>query len=265
MTTVGWAIACVLAAGVQDAETDKIGKDKPPVVARKFLQELQKRKGAAIKEVAVYSVGPNRREHTFEGVMKKDVSAVAGSAEIYAKGAKMLIHTGGRFDPPEALDAEGDNPGLTFKNPCLILDELQRVAASATFGGDEVVDGKDCRVVDFVADPATLRQALRDLGDRLSKTLGRRTDVGGVQVIDFKTVWDEKASLASYRVCVGVADLRVYRAEFVLRPKMKPGAVPGPFRFPEDFGQRWDVFFTQWDEELPMNIPGPVKAKLAIR
>ena len=249
----------------QEPKADKIGKDKPPIVAKKFLTELPKRKSAAIVELSTYTAGPQKMESTYEGVLRKDFVAVKGSAEVYAKGAQMLVNTGGRFDPPESLEGQEAGPALTFKNPSLILDELLRVAASASFGGDETVDGKECRVVDFVADAAALKKALRDLGDRLSKTVGRQFAQGGVQLIDFKTAWDERASVATYRVCVGMADLNIYRVEFVLRPKMKPGAFPKEIPFPAEFDQRWDIRFTKWDEDVPFEIPGPVKVKLGVK
>ena len=259
--------ACLLLAAFpgQESKPDKIGKDKPPIVAKKFLAELQKRKSAVIVELSVYAAGPQKMESTYEGILRKDFAAVKGSAEVYAKGAQVLVNTGGRFDPPEALEGQEAGPALTFKNPSLILEELTRVAASASFGGDETVDGRECRVVDFVADAAALKKALRDLGDRLAKTVGKQLAPGGVQIIDFKTAWDERASVATYRVCVGMADLNIYRVEFVLRPKMKPGAFPKEIPFPAEFDQRWDIRFTKWDEEAPFEIPGPVKVKLGVK
>src|SRR6266404_4495826 len=81
-------LALFLATGAawsQDKkDADKIGKDKAPVILKKALAELQKKKSAAISESAEVATGPRKVTNTFEGILKKDFAAAKGSAEIYA-------------------------------------------------------------------------------------------------------------------------------------------------------------------------------------
>jgi hypothetical protein len=264
MKACGIILALAGLGAVQDAKPDKFGKDKPPSAAKRFLAELSKRKGAAVAEQAIYSVGPQKVTSSFEGVFRKDLAAVKGTFEIYAKGAHYIVNSGGRFDPPESFEGREAVGPLSFKNPSLLFDELGRVAASASFGGDEDVEGVDCKVIDFVADPATLKGALKDLGDRFNRAFGGNGPFGGVQIFDFKNALDEKGSMATYRACVGKADLNLYRLEFVLRPKVKPNVLPPQFRLPEDFDQRWDLKFSKWDDAPAPDLPAPAKAKLKV-
>src|SRR5437016_2971159 len=99
-------LATGAAAGQDKKDVDKIGKDKAPVVLKKALAEIQKKKSSAISEAAEMATGPRKVTNTFDGILKKDFAAAKGSAEIYAKGATMLVNTGGRFDPPDDLQGQ---------------------------------------------------------------------------------------------------------------------------------------------------------------
>src|SRR5579863_6435042 len=61
-------LALLLAAGAQAAqdkkEVDRIGKDKAPVVLKKALAEIQKRKSSAISESAEMATGPRKLANT---------------------------------------------------------------------------------------------------------------------------------------------------------------------------------------------------------
>ncbi len=272
MTRAGAAIVVLLLAtgpdgaaaqDKKDKDGDKIGKDKAPVVLKKALAEIQKKKGAAVVEDAEMGAGPRKMKANYEGVMKKDFAAVKGAAEVYARGSTYLVNSGGHFDPPE--DTPDGAGGGSFKNPSLLIDEVGKVGSAPQFGPDEMVDGKDCKVVDVAADPALLKQQLRDFGERLNKMFKAQAQFGGAQVFDFRNMTDEKNSAATYHICVGKDDLLIYRIDYVLRPKLKPGSLPPQMRLPEDMDQKVDVKFSKWDEDHAMEIPGVVKAKWGIK
>ena len=125
------AILLATGASAQDKkDTDKIGKDKAPVVLKKALAEVQKKKSAAVAETAELTAGPQKVPPSkFEGVMHKDFAAVKGSAEIYARGSTYLVNLGGRFDPPDELQGQEGFGAQSYKNPSLLLDELNKVAS----------------------------------------------------------------------------------------------------------------------------------------
>ena len=255
-------------AGAQDAKpVDRIGKDKPAAVAVKMLAEAQKRKSAAITETS--QTGPQAQAAaSFEGVMRKDFAAVKGTMEIYARGSTVLVNMGGRFDPPEELKGLESLQATGFRNPALYLADLGRVVPSATFGGDEAVDGKDCRVVDFIADTALIKQLLKELGDRVEKAMagagGGPGLFGGGGVLRLANVLDEKASVATYRVCVGRDDLLPYRFEYMMRPKVKPGSLPPEVKLPP-LDQKVEIRFSKWDQDVAFDIAPFIKAKWGIK
>jgi hypothetical protein len=262
-------LALLLAAGTlagQDKKDgDKIGKDKAPVVLKKALAEIQKKKGAAISEAAEMATGPRKVTNTFDGILRKEFAGVKGSAEVYAKGATMLVNTGGRFDPPDELQGQDAQGAQSFRNPSLLVDEVGKNGSPQQFGQDETVDGKDCKSIDMVADPVQLRAQLKEWGERLNKAFKNQIGFAGAQVFDLRNAMDEKGSSATYHVCVGKDDLLVYRIQWVIRPKMKPGALPPMVRLPEDMDQKVDVKFSKWDEDVPFDIPAVVKAKLGVK
>ena len=272
MTRIGTALLLILAASVvsaQDKKDDKIGKDKASTVLKKALAEVQKKKSAAVTESAELAAGPQRLPVAkFEGVMRKDFAAVKGSAEIYAKGSTYLVNLGGRFDPPDDLEGPEGFSAQSFKNPSLLIDELGRNTAPPQFGPDETVDGKDCKVVDVVADPALIKQHLKEFGDRLNRAYKRGPGggaFGGAQIFDLKNAMDEKNTVASYHVCIGKDDLLIYRVDYVIKPKLKPGALPPQFKMPTEMDQKVDATYTKWDEDVPFEIPGVIKNKMGIK
>jgi hypothetical protein len=258
-------LASGAASGQEKKDGDKIGKDKPPIVLKKALIEIQKKKVSAISESAEMATGPRKLSNTFDGILKKDFAAVKGSAEIYAKGATMLVNTGGRFDPPDDLQGQEALGAQSFKNPSILIDEVGRVASLPQFGPDEMVDSRDCKTIDVLADPPLLRAQLKSWGDRLNQAFKNQLGFAGAQVFDLKNAMDEKGSMASYHVCIGKDDLLVYRIQWVIRPKIKPGSLPPTIRLPEDMDQKIDVRFSKWDEDVPFDIPAVVKAKLGVK
>jgi hypothetical protein len=244
---------------------DKVGKDKAPVVLKKALAEVQKKKSSAIWESAELVAGPRRAPASvFEGVLRKDFAAVKGAAEVYGKGAVYLVNLGGRFDPPDAVEGQEAAAAMSFRNPSLLLEELGRNSSPPQFGPDETVDGKDCKAVDIALDPALTKQYLKEFGDRMNKVM-RGINGGFGQVFDLKNAMDEKNTAGSYHVLIGKEDLMIYRINFVVRPKIKPGALPKEFPVPDDMMQKIDVKFSKYDEEIPFDIPAVVKAKWGIK
>jgi len=253
-------------AGAQDKKDgDKIGKDKAPVVLKKALAEVQKKKSAAISESSEMATGPRKVTNAYDGILKKDFAAAKGAAEVYAKGATLLVNTGGRFDPPDQIQGQEALGAQSFKNPSLLIDEVGRIASAPQFGPDESVDGKDCKTVEMFADPALLRVQLKEFGERLNAAFKNQLGFGGAQIFDLKNAIDEKQSAATYHVCIGKDDLLVYRIQWVIRPKIKPGSLPPNLRLPEDMDQKIDVKFSKWDEDVPFDIPAVVKAKLGVK
>lgn len=267
MKSIGLALVVLLAAAPADAQ-DRIGKDKAPAVLKKALAEVAKKKSAAVSESAELTAGPQKLPpSTFEGVMRKDFAAVKGSAEIYARGATYLVNLGGRFDPPDALEGQEGFGAQSYKNPAILIDEVGRLSSPPQFGPDETVEGKDCKTVDIAADPAMLKAHLKDFGDRLNKALKQQLNgaFGGTQVFDLKNAMDEKNTAATYHVCIGKEDLLIYRIDYVIRPKIKPGALPPQLKLPADMDQKIDVHFSKWDEENAFEIPAVIKAKWGIK
>lgn len=263
-------VALVVAAGAwggrtQDGGSDRIGKDRAPVTARKALQEAQKRKGCAILVIQQLGIGGNGAplEGSFEGILRKDFAAVKGTAEIYARAATVLVNLGGRFDPPEALTGIEGLQVQSYRNPALLLREIERLLPSANFGGDEKVDGRECRIVDFVADEALVKQHLREMEARLNREWRRQ---GGVlaEFINLTHALDARQTVATYRMSVGKEDLLPYRLEYVIRPKFRPGAIPGPAPLP-NLDSRIDVRFSRWDEDVPFDVPSLIREKWGIK
>jgi hypothetical protein len=268
-----WVIlgtAALWAQEKKDAPSDKIGKDKAPTVARKMIAETQKRKGAAISETGEISAGGAGNQKitgTFDGVLRKDFAGVKGTLEIYAQGTKTLVNTGARFDAPEEIEGQAQLQAATFRNPALLLSEVSKLVASAQFLSEETIDGKECRELTFVADEATLKQYLKEAGDRLARQL-KALAGGFAGAINSTGMMDEKASVATYSVLVGKEDLLVRRLTFVLKPKINPKSLPP--QVPPQFAQmaldqRYEVKFSRWDEDVPLEIPAAIKAKWGIK
>jgi hypothetical protein len=260
-------LALAVTASAQDKkEADRIGKDKAPTVLKKALNEVQKKKSAALEEVAELSAGLQKLPPAkFEGILRKDFAAAKGSAEIYARGANTLVNVGARFDPPEELQGPEGLSAQSFRNPSLLLDELGKISSAPQFGPDETVESKECKVVDVAADPALLRQQLKEFADRLNKSMRQQLGFAGAQIFDMKNAMDEKNSAATYHVCIGKDDLLIYRIDYVLRPKIKNGALPPQLRIPPEMDQKIDVHLSKWDEDVAFDIPAVVKAKLGVK
>ena len=251
-----------LAAGEGAAqEGDKVGKDKAPVVARKAMAEIQKKKGAAIAETSQLGTA-QETSSTFQGVMKKDFAAVKGSAEIYARGKVSILRTGDRYDLAANLKGEEALTAASFRNPAVMLGDAGRLVNGAVYLNDEAVDGKDCKVVSLVADPRMLKEHLQEVAEVVQKQLtGFARDLFSGNLTGYL---DEKISTSRFVLWVGKADLLVHKMEWVLEAETKAASLP-PGVQPFKVTRRCEVKFSQWDEDLPFDVPAPVKVRLGLK
>ncbi len=283
---IGLGLILAAAGWAQDAKDpkkepaggDKIGKLKAPDLVRKIVAELQKKKGCGIKEISNMIRGQQKVESTFEGIQRKEFAAVKGQAEIYVRGKEMLVNVGGRFDPPDKLEPQDGAAADSFKNPQLLLTDAGKIANGASYANDEVVDGKDCRVIDMLADEGHLRQLLKEFADQLSAQADRRAQGGGggggglggfggrggMMRLN-EGSFDMKTSVSTYKLWVSKEDLNVMRLEWYLTPKLKPNAIPKEFQARVgEFQMKVDVLFSKWDEDIPYDIPAVIKTKWGI-
>ena len=274
-----WTLATVLGTAgsilAQDKKdpADKIGKEKAPVIAKKMILETQKKKSASISFAGELSAGPGAAQKisgTFDGVLRKEFAGVKGTLEIYAQGTKVLVNTGARFDTPEEIDGPQQGQAATFRNPSLLIGEVSKLVNSAQFLGEETVDGKECKELTFLADEATVKQYLKEIGDRLNRQF--KAMAGGAAAfgpaINFSTALDEKASVGTYSVMVGKEDLLIHKLSFVIKPKINPKSLPPqvpPALAQMNLDQRYEVKFSKWDEDVPFEIPAAIKAKWGVK
>jgi hypothetical protein len=239
-------------------EADKIGKDRAPVTALKALAEVQKKKGAAISETGALSA-LQQASSSFQGVLRKDFAAVKGSAEIYAKGRNSIIRTGDRYDQAANLRGEEALAVACFKNPSIMLGDAARVVATAAYLNDEAVEGKDCKVVSLTGDPRLIKEHLQEVAEVVQKQLtGFAREMYSGNLTSYL---DDKNSTSKFVLWVGKADLLVYRMEWALETETKPAPLAPAVKIT----RKCEVKFSQWDEDVPFDIPAPVKAKWGIK
>jgi len=249
------ALALAIPARAQDA--DKVGKDKAPVVAKKAVAEALKKKSAAITEVANVTVR-DKIEATFEGVLRKDLAAVKGTAEVYAKSAAYLVHSGDKFEPPEALRGHEAAVAATFKNPAVILNDLGRLSANASYLEDGTLDGKSCKVIHLTADEPLLEQHIKDISQRTAGVLKE-----AAQGLDFGNItgyFDKKTSVSSYKMWVDKATLLVCKIEWEFKPVIKKESLPPGVPLIK-LEALTTIQFSKWDETVAFDIPAPIRAK----
>jgi hypothetical protein len=160
---------------------------------------------------------------------------------------------------------------MTFRNPSLFFADLGKVAANAQFGTDVKVDGKDCVQIDVLANEALVKQYLKEITARLETRMKGANNggfgglVGGRNsLINVAQAIDEKKTVATLSVAVGKEDLNAYKIDFVIRPFIKPGALPERVRLPE-LSQKTEIKFTKWDEDAPYEIAPFIKTKWGIK
>ena len=251
-----------LALGLGAQDSDKVGKDKAPTVAKKSTAEVQKKKSAVIAVATEVKLGPQAVNSTFEGVLRKEFAGVKGSADVFAKGSVYLVKVGDRYDSPDTLKGQEAVPALSFKNPAVMLSEAGRLAPGATYLSDDKVDGTDCKVLSLVADPVLLKEHLKEVGAIVQKTL--KGFAGDLFSGNLASIFDEKTSVSRYALWVGKSDLLVHKLEWAMKPDVKPGSLP-PQAPQVSVELHSEVKFTKWDEDVAFEIPAAVKAKWGIK
>jgi hypothetical protein len=244
-------------------DEDKIGKSKAPEIMKKASTEIGKKKGYHAAETISMSGAPQGAPGggDYSGVVKKDFMAFKGTLEIYGKGSSYLVHSGGSYVPPEELKGQEAGQAAACKNPAVLLNELTRIAGSASYSNDADVDGHACKVLDLVADEAMVKEQLKELGKRIGSNLKQYgiTDVSGYL--------DPKKSTSLYKVYVGKNDLLVYKIEWSLKPHIKEGSVPGNVPIPnmDNIEAKTEVTISKYDEELDITIPKEIQTKFGVK
>ncbi len=245
----------------KEPEKDRIGRDKAPLVARKALAEYAKKKTAAIQETTRFEIRVPVSS-TFEGVLRTDFAAVKGTAEVYARGKNAIIRTGDRYDRAENLRGQEAIVAASFRNPAVLLAEAGRVSATAIYLNDETLEGKECKVLSMMADPRLLKEHLQEAAEVVQKQLsGFARDVFSGNLTSYL---DEKVSTSRFGFWVGISDLLIHKLEWVLEAETKVTSLP-PGVQPFTVRIVCQVKFSQWGEDVPFDIPAPVKAKFGLK
>jgi hypothetical protein len=243
-------------------ETDKVGKEKAPFVAKRTVSESQKRKNVAISITIHFQARNDGVTADYQGILRKDFAAVRGSAEIYAKGGEILVRSGDRFDLLSDLKGQEAALAAGFKNPALLLGEIARLAPAAIYLSDEPVDQKPCKTLSLKADESLVKQHLREFEGRISGVL--KSASGGFDLGRVLSYFDEKGTDSTYRIWVSTEDLLVRKIEWVFKPVLKKDGLP-PGVKPIPMESLWTLQFSKWDEDVAFDIPRAVKAKWGIR
>lgn len=249
-------LVLVLALLVQDE--DKIGKEKAPGIVKKSTGEVGKKKGMHFTEAVSVSAMQDQSSN-FDGVLKKDFAAAKGSAEIYAKGAQYLVRSGGTFVNPDKLQGQDGIAAGSFRNPYLFLQEVAKLAGTASWGNDADVDGVACKVADLVADEATVKAQIKEFADNLPSQARQYGDVSGYI--------DSKKTTSTYKVYIGKKDLLIYKIEWVLKPVIKENSLPPnvPVQGLDDLEAKTELAFSKYEEELDVEIPKEIQQKFGVK
>ncbi len=249
----------LLATSLQSAGEEKIGKEKAPAALRKCLGETVKKKGWHFAQT-VKLTGPENQENKFDGVAKKDFAAAKGSAEIYAKGASYLVHSNGKFVPPNQLSGTEAIRVGSFRNPALFLSDAARLAVLASWGTDAEVDGRACKVAEFAADEPLLKDQIKEFTDNFKSQLKQVGNVMGYV--------DLKRSKSLYKIYLGKSDLLVHKVEWTLKPVIKENAFPPSAPVPQGLDKleaRTEVVLSKHDQELDVEIPKEIQQRFGVK
>ena len=265
------AILLTMATGGWSApDDDKIGKLSAPAALQKSLREVSRKKIAAISEKSELAIGQQKIETQFDGVLQRDFAGVKGSQEVYAKGDKYLVKVGARFDPPNKVEEQAGVEAASFKNPALILKELALGLRSAQYTADEDVDGVKCALVVIQCDPRLVKMHLKETAERMNQIMaaraGNNPDGGDflARFIGMRDFLDPKESTSTFAVWIAREDLLIRKIEWIVEPVVKKNALGGRLAQLK-FATRITVMFSNWDGDIPFDVPGVIKAKFRIR
>ena len=283
-----------LAASLPAAQDqDKVGTSKAPVVLAKALKDFRKWKRVAVKEESHLIIREQDNASKFDGVMfGGDICAVKGSQKLYVRGTKVLVDVKGVIHDAAKAPPEAGVQAGRFKNPAHVVLETLRLLATARYGGGEEIPKTSTVIIDVGAAPRLLKAQLIQLGAKMDAMADARQRAaaarppepgqpkrpergfGSVRLYNTKDLFDQKKSTSRYKIWVATKDLRIHRIEWVLSPVIKPNAIPRrptPNPRPEQEGQgikiasKVRVDFSRWDEDLPIELPREIKARLRIR
>lgn len=251
---VEWLVVAL--AATQDG--DKIGKEKAPVIVKKSLAEISKKKGYHFVQKSAVT-GPQSQESNFDGVAKKDFAAAKGTAEVYAKAGAYLVNVDGKFYAPEQLQGTTALQAGSFRNPALFLGDLARLEATSKWGDEADVDGHACKTVELTADEATLKQQVKEFADKLKDQLKQVGNITGYI--------DTKKSTSKYKVYIGKADLLIYKLEWDLKPVVKENSIPPNLPVPklDKLEAKSELTFSKYDEDLDVAVPKEVQQRLGVK
>jgi hypothetical protein len=264
---LGWAQDDAKAEKKQDdkKQEDKIGKKKAPEALKLAGAEMAKKKGYhAGEKITLPQLGGQGggQEPSFDGIVLKDICAMKGSAEVYAKQAVTLVkNTQGQFVDPEQLQGAEQTIAASFRNPWIFVQEVtSRFAATSGFGNDEAVDGVDCKVAETFADEKTTQEQIKEVSSRI----GQLRQYG---VRDISGFTDKKASNSSYKVWIGKTDLLIRKIEWTLTIAIDKNKIPGGFgqQMPDKVEAKTELTFSKYDESLDWEWPKEIKAKFGVK
>lgn len=251
-------IACALGltfpAGLpgQEAAQDRIGKAKAPQALMKALEAAAKGKGSHCTE-KVEGGEAGRLEWT--GVLVRDFAVLKGALDVYARGDRHLVRdSGGSFVTPSEVEGEDRAAAVACRNPHLFQADLRRFAGSALWNGEETLGDVECRIVQVFADDKAKGEQVNEIAAKIkeAKRFG-----------NISAYIDKEKTVSVYRAWIGRADLRVHRITWELEPKIKEGSVPPGIKVPTDkLRARYEIGFSKFDEELEVEVPEAVRAKL---
>lgn len=233
---------------------DKIGERKAAQIVAMGVDATSRLKGYHCK-LSTSAAGEGPMEH--DGVILRDVAAMTGAYDVYARADKYAVKHGERFVSPQEVDGEEGAKYAAFRNPHLFLGDLTKLAGTARWTGEEEVDGAPCKVAELLADDKTLMAQF----DELTKKVKRLREFGKIS-----GYLDRKESRSVFKVWIAHSDLRIRKIVWDLEPRVKKGALPPGVDIPTDkLRAHYELTHSQFDEALEVDIPKEAKAKLGIR
>lgn len=260
---------CILAvlvalAGARTASAQDKDKDKASDVLRKCAGELVKKEGYRLSEtIAVPGLdgrGGGGAEPLFEGVVKKDLAVLRGPCTVYFRGATAVAKAeNGSFADPKNLIEQNPVPEAT-RNPGVVVADILKFARAATFGGEEALGARDCRVILTKADPAPAFQHLSEMARRIRFQSGY-PDTDRIGLID------KARSTSSYKVWVGKDDLLFHKIVWTINMVTDKSKMSKPLgdALPDTYVGTYTIEIKDYDKELTLDLPKEVKAKLGVK
>ena len=258
------ALLLLAAASPQGREEDKIGNSKAPTATKKAVAASMKARTAAIKEDVTSSVNQQENKISFTGAMLRDFSGVRGAAEVYTfRTSTMARDSKNRLLPIDKLEDRDAVTATAYRAPATFLAEVARLAPKAGYGKTETVDGTDCKIVYLTADPALVKQQLKEVGDRVGRSLKAAADdrqrlfTNALFTGNLSSYFDAKKTRSAYGVWIGRKDLLIRRIEWTFTTELRENAFPGgnglgnnnPLAQLQGINVTTRVDFSRWGED----------------